>query len=293
MTTWIDSHPRLTAAVIGITVVGVGFGAIFFLALLEFSPELILIIAPVAAIATAGAFLYIARNTGRQAEVSEMPVEPEESHEPASAVPELEPSLELTIPPSAPNESRSSTEISSAVENEPAFSVEPAPVAEGASLVPELQAEPIEFQSPEVIEPNTISAIDEEPAEQDSTPPTEGPPPEEAIEPAAAMEILMDEIQNKIGEPEVVVASADNTSVVTTEVSTVPEESSSVSVVDRTKQQIARKDDQRCIIISAPNHGMLQDRLNNWLSSGTGRVVHASMASDGKGFYLTIFYEPY
>lgn len=293
MATWINSHPRLTAAVIGITVVGVGFGAIFLLALLEFSPEWILIIAPVAAIATAGAFLYVARNTGRQAEVSEMPVEPEESHEPASAVPELEPSLELTIPPSAPSESKSGTEIS-ADEKEPAISVEPGMVEyERSSMAPDLEAKPIEFQSLEEIEPQTISAIDEEPAKQDASPPTEtNPAPEEAIEPAAAMDKLMDEIQNKIAEPEVVVASADNTSVVTTEVSTVPDESS-VSVVDRTKQQIARKDDQRCIIISAPNHGMLQDRLNNWLSSGTGRVVHASMASDGKGFYLTIFYEPY
>jgi len=52
------------------------------------------------------------------------------------------------------------------------------------------------------------------------------------------------------------------------------------------------KEELRCIIIAAPSHGVLQDRLNNWLSGSYGRVVSSSMAKDDKGFYLTVFYQP-
>jgi hypothetical protein len=81
-----------------------------------------------------------------------------------------------------------------------------------------------------------------------------------------------------------------------TEVLEVPktaEESSEIpTAVRKVMDEIEKRSDVRCIIIAAPSHGVLQDRLNNWLSGGYGRVVSASMAMNGKGFYLTVFYEP-
>ncbi len=66
-----------------------------------------------------------------------------------------------------------------------------------------------------------------------------------------------------------------------------------VIAVNRSKQEIERlREELRCIIIAAPSHGVLQDRLNNWLSGGYGHVTSTSMAMNEKGFYLTVFYEP-
>lgn len=77
------------------------------------------------------------------------------------------------------------------------------------------------------------------------------------------------------------------------EVPKAAEESSEIpTAVRKVMDEIEKRSDVRCIIIAAPSHGVLQDRLNNWLSGGYGRVVSASMAMNGKGFYLTVFYEP-
>jgi hypothetical protein len=63
--------------------------------------------------------------------------------------------------------------------------------------------------------------------------------------------------------------------------------------VKKVMNEIQKRVELRCIVITAPSHGVLQDRLNNWLSGSYGRVVSTSMAMNDKGFFLTVFYEPY
>jgi hypothetical protein len=63
--------------------------------------------------------------------------------------------------------------------------------------------------------------------------------------------------------------------------------------VKKVMNEIQKRVEVRCIVITAPSHGVLQDRLNNWLSGSYGRVVSTSMAMNEKGFFLTVFYEPY
>jgi hypothetical protein len=63
--------------------------------------------------------------------------------------------------------------------------------------------------------------------------------------------------------------------------------------VKKVMNEIQKRIEVRCIVITAPSHGVLQDRLNNWLSGSYGRVVSTSMAMNEKGFFLTVFYEPY
>ena len=63
--------------------------------------------------------------------------------------------------------------------------------------------------------------------------------------------------------------------------------------VQKVMNEIQKRIELRCIVITAPSHGVLQDRLNNWLSGSYGRVVSTSMAMNEKGFFLTVFYEPY
>src|SRR6185503_10756326 len=62
--------------------------------------------------------------------------------------------------------------------------------------------------------------------------------------------------------------------------------------VERVMNEIEKRSEIRCLVITAPSHGVLQDRLNNWLSGSYGRVVSTSMAMNEKGFFLTLFYEP-
>jgi hypothetical protein len=62
--------------------------------------------------------------------------------------------------------------------------------------------------------------------------------------------------------------------------------------VQRVMNEIEKRSEIRCLVITAPSHGVLQDRLNNWLSGSYGRVVSTSMAMNEKGFFLTLFYEP-
>ena len=62
--------------------------------------------------------------------------------------------------------------------------------------------------------------------------------------------------------------------------------------VQRVMNEIEKRSEIRCLVITAPSHGVLQDRLNNWLSGSYGRVVSSSMAMNEKGFFLTLFYEP-
>jgi len=62
--------------------------------------------------------------------------------------------------------------------------------------------------------------------------------------------------------------------------------------VQRVMNEIEKRSEIRCLVITAPSHGILQDRLNNWLSGSYGRVVSSSMAMNEKGFFLTVFYEP-
>ena len=62
--------------------------------------------------------------------------------------------------------------------------------------------------------------------------------------------------------------------------------------VQRVMNEIEKSSEIRCLVITAPSHGVLQDRLNNWLSGSYGRVVSTSMAMNEKGFFLTLFYEP-
>lgn len=54
---------------------------------------------------------------------------------------------------------------------------------------------------------------------------------------------------------------------------------------------VATPTDQHCLILSAPTHGVLQDRMNYWLKGGYGKVTSSSMVVTEKGFYLTIFYD--
>lgn len=63
--------------------------------------------------------------------------------------------------------------------------------------------------------------------------------------------------------------------------------------VQRVIEAIERHRDMKCLVISAPSHGILQDRLNNWLSGRYGQVVSTSMVANDKGFFLALFYEPY
>jgi hypothetical protein len=62
--------------------------------------------------------------------------------------------------------------------------------------------------------------------------------------------------------------------------------------VNKIMDSIEKRTEMRCLMIAAPSHGVLQDRLNNWLSGKHGRVVSSSMASSEKGFYMALFYEP-
>jgi hypothetical protein len=76
-----------------------------------------------------------------------------------------------------------------------------------------------------------------------------------------------------------------------------PEPSSMIAAdtpasVPRVMNEIEKRSEIRCLVITAPSHGVLQDRLNNWLSGSYGRVVSTSMAMNEKGFFLTVFYEP-
>ena len=62
--------------------------------------------------------------------------------------------------------------------------------------------------------------------------------------------------------------------------------------VHKIMDSIEKRNELRCLMIAAPSHGVLQDRLNNWLSGKYGRVVSSSMATSEKGFYMALFYEP-
>lgn len=53
---------------------------------------------------------------------------------------------------------------------------------------------------------------------------------------------------------------------------------------------VLRPAEQRCLILAAPTHAVLQDRMNYWLKGGYGKVTSSSMAVTEKGFYMTIFY---
>lgn len=48
---------------------------------------------------------------------------------------------------------------------------------------------------------------------------------------------------------------------------------------------------ERCLILAAPTHGVLQDRLNYWLSGNYGTIKSTAMTSTDKGFFLSIIYE--
>lgn len=49
---------------------------------------------------------------------------------------------------------------------------------------------------------------------------------------------------------------------------------------------------QHCIILTASTHGVMQDRFNNWLEGGYGKVISTSLAINEKGFFMTVTYEP-
>jgi hypothetical protein len=59
----------------------------------------------------------------------------------------------------------------------------------------------------------------------------------------------------------------------------------------KTRLPVVTPSDQHCLILSAPTHGVLQDRMNYWLRGGYGKVTSSSMAATEKGFYITIFYD--
>jgi hypothetical protein len=61
-------------------------------------------------------------------------------------------------------------------------------------------------------------------------------------------------------------------------------------VVPTDQFPVVRPAEQRCLILAAPTHGVLQDRMNYWLKGGYGKVTSSSMAVTEKGFYMTIFY---
>ena len=63
--------------------------------------------------------------------------------------------------------------------------------------------------------------------------------------------------------------------------------------VHKIMDAIEKRTELRCLMIAAPSHGVLQDRLNNWLGGKYGRLVSTSMAANEKGFYLAVFYEPF
>lgn len=47
---------------------------------------------------------------------------------------------------------------------------------------------------------------------------------------------------------------------------------------------------KRCLIITAPSHGVLQDRANNWLSGNYGKVESLSLSFTDKGAFMAIYY---
>jgi len=87
-----------------------------------------------------------------------------------------------------------------------------------------------------------------------------------------------------IEHPPVATTSSDQLPVATT-----PTEQLPVVVLDH-QLPVVRPTEQRCLILAAPTHGVLQDRMNYWLKGGYGKVTSSSMAVTEKGFYMTIFY---
>lgn len=48
---------------------------------------------------------------------------------------------------------------------------------------------------------------------------------------------------------------------------------------------------ERCLILAAPTHGVLQDRLNYWLSGNYGTIKSTAMTSTDKGFFMSVIYQ--
>jgi len=60
--------------------------------------------------------------------------------------------------------------------------------------------------------------------------------------------------------------------------------------LQKAPRPVAKPANQRCLMLAAPTHGVLQDRTNYWLLGGYGKVTGHSLAITDKGFYLAIFY---
>lgn len=303
-----DNHPRLMSIVAATSVIVAGLATMYILVFMKFPQNWIIILAPIPAAAVAGIFLYLGRSRSREAseeEISELLGNPETRGLAADGDQEIKensvsyeriPSLEKPIA-NAPVDSNllDSGDLGESAEN--LSQTVNQSTAEGS----EMPAGPMSEEAgsgamalPPITEQSQIDEAIQNVGNQDNfaSEPQEilesvhahDASVETGTEPVASVDKLMQELEKKI-DPHAMVVTADTRQLAA-------EASASLTVVDRSKQQIARKIDQRCIVIAAPSHGVLQDRLNNWLSGGYGRVISASMAMNGKGFYLTLFYEP-
>jgi hypothetical protein len=307
-----DSHPRMMSVIAAASVIAAGLGTMYALVYLGFPQNLIVIIAPIPAAAVAAAFLYLGRSRSKAAEarraeladadmvldypdgqvaagieavISEPLVASVTSSEASATAPVggLEDDVPQTqIEQKANGESpQFGTKVIPEAEA-PDIRLPRAPITEEISPPQDLLAE-AEPESPVIpVESNTHhdgSPVSGEPVLVDNA--LTG----QDVSASSPVNLVMQELEKKI-EQQAMVISATN------QVVEEAPAAESMEVVDRSKQQITKKVEQRCIVIAAPSHGVLQDRLNNWLSGGYGRVISASMAINGKGFYLTLFYEP-
>jgi len=53
---------------------------------------------------------------------------------------------------------------------------------------------------------------------------------------------------------------------------------------------VVDNDQTRCLILSAPTHGILQDRANYWLGGKYGKVVGLAISVNDKSAHMAIFY---
>lgn len=60
---------------------------------------------------------------------------------------------------------------------------------------------------------------------------------------------------------------------------------------EREARNVEPRKKQACIILGAPNHGVLQDRVNYWLANEQGTVRSMTIAIANNGIYMAIIFE--
>lgn len=269
-----DNHPRLMLVVAMLCVIIAWFGAMRLMAFVGVPQEIIIVTAPISSVVVALIFLYLGRNKLRGAK------EPEASFmqklESPIVVGGMQPPEPVITAEIGGDDAEQSTLMAAEM---PTTEPEPSPVITAENPAPEVEVSSpmVEFEKP-VPEQEIVTQV---PAAEIPTAEPEAP-----VEPMLKEKLVAElEVLNSVTSSEMTIAHP------TTKIPMVADEIP--TSVKKVMNEIQKRIELRCIVITAPSHGVLQDRLNNWLSGSYGRVVSTSMAMNDKGFFLTVFYEPY